>query len=159
MKRLVAIFLCAVLGIAAGYFVAPLVSMAYVESAEPQLFGAFFTSLADSFAFCLCQAEPTVKSIATVTQSLNDFRAWHAKDPESSYLTQEVGLLEAQRARLELQVGQSAQAEQDIKDSQRELTAVGWRDVSQEHLLKVTAQITSEYDQQSASSGLAREPH
>lgn len=133
------------IGVAAGYFAAPIASTGYVGWREPDLFASVIFYMADNFAFCLCQNEPLDQSIKTVTRSLKDFETWHAKDPSSRYLRQEVGLLETQRARLELQAHQSVQAERDIRDAQSALSAVGWRDVSQTHLLKVTAQISSEY--------------
>ncbi|MDE3170419.1 MAG: hypothetical protein KGL75_09765 [Acidobacteriota bacterium] len=145
MKLLISICLSVVLGLTTGYFLAPIASVAYMQSAHPDLFGAYIFFLADNFAFCLRQNEPPTKSIETVTKSLDDIQTWHAKDPKNRYLAQETGLVEAQRARLELKGGQTAQAEQDIRDSQRELTALGWKDVTQNHLIKVTAQVTSEY--------------
>lgn len=109
------------------------------------MFGAFIFYLADNFIFCSCENEPPSEALKTVNKDLSTLRGWRERNPDSRLLAQEIGLTEVQRSRLEQKLGQTSQAEEDMKRAQGELAALGWKDVSAEHLVALATQLGSEY--------------
>jgi hypothetical protein len=147
MKKAIIISVCAVLGLTAGYFAAPVASFLFVQSREPDMFGAFYFSLIDNFVFCSCENQPPDEAMKTVTKDLSTLRGWRDHNPESQLLAQEIGLTEVQLSRLDQTLGHQQQADEDMKHAQDELTGLGWKDVSAAHLIALTAQLSSEYKQ------------
>lgn len=147
MRKSIIIFVCAVLGLTAGYFAAPIASFGFIQWRERDMFGAFAFSLVDNFIFCSCENEPPSEALEGITKGLSILRNWRRQNPESRELAQEIGLTEAELSRLELKLGNDRRADEDMKHAQDELTALGWKDVSAAHLIAVTTQLNSEYKQ------------
>lgn len=147
MRKAIIISVCAVLGLVAGYFAAPIASIGFIQSREPDLFGAFAFSLVDNFVFCSCENQTPSEALKTVTKHLSILRGWREQNPESRLLPQEIGLTEAELSELEQKLGNDQKADEDMRDAQHELAALGWKDVSAVHLIGVTAQLNSEYKQ------------
>jgi hypothetical protein len=147
MTKAIIICVCAVLGLTAGYIAAPIASSWYIESREPDMFGAFAFSLVDNFVFCSCGNQPPSEALESVTKDLSILRRWRERNPKSRILAQEIGLAEVELSRLEQNLGHEQRADEAMKRAQDELTAVGWKDVSAAHLIALTAQLNSEYKQ------------
>lgn len=145
MKRIIAVSVCALLGLVGGYFVAPIVSMWFVQSTERDMFGAFTFYLVDSSVGCDCDDQPPTESLKTLTNDLSILRQWQKQNPKSELLQQEVGLTQVRLARIEQALGNSHDANEDIQQAQNELTQLGWKDVSFGHLIALTQQLDSEY--------------
>ena len=147
MRKAIIISVCAVLGLTAGYFAAPVASFLFVQSREPDMTGAFYFSLIDNFVFCSCGNQPPGEAMNTVTKDLSTLRGWRDQNPGSRLLAQEIGLTEAELSRLDQKLGHEEQADENMKHAQDELTALGWKDVSTAHLIALTEQLNSEYRQ------------
>lgn len=147
MTKAIIICVCAVLGLTAGYFAAPFASFWFIQSREPDMFGAFAFSLVDNFVFCSCGNQPPSEALETVTKDLSILRGWREQNPKSRLLAQEIGLTEVELSRLEQNLGHDQRADEDMKHAQDELAALGWKDVSAAHLIALTAQLNSEYKQ------------
>lgn len=145
MKKIIAASLCALLGVAFGYFAAPIASMSYIQSREPDMFGAFMLAMVDSSIACNCENQPASESIKTVTDDLATLQRWRNQNPNSVQLKQEIGLAEVHLARLDAELAQQDQADENIKRAQAELAALGWENVSAAHLFALTKQLDSEY--------------
>jgi len=145
MKRVIAISVCALLGLVAGYFIAPIASMWFVQSAEPDMFGAFTFYLVDSSVGCNCGNQLPTESLKTLTDDLSILKRWRKQNPESELLRQEVGLTWVRLAQIEQGLGNRPQATEDMQQGQKELALLGWKDVSPDHLFALTRQLDSEY--------------
>jgi hypothetical protein len=145
MRKTIVICACALLGLFAGYFTAPIVSMWFLQSTEPDMFGAFLLSLVDNSVVCNCDNQPPSESLKTLTSDLSTLQRWRTQNQSSHVLGQEIGLVDIRLARLDQELGHQSQADEDMKQGQRELTALGWKDVSPQHLIALTAQLNSEY--------------
>jgi hypothetical protein len=145
MKKAIIVLVCALLGVCAGYFAAPLASMWIVQSTEPDMFGAFLLSLVDGSVACNCDNQPLNESLKTLTSDLAALQRWRNRDPKSRVLSQEIALTNIRLSRLEQELGHDAQADDDMKLAQEELRVLGWNDVSASHLIALTTQLSSEY--------------
>ncbi|HUJ30981.1 MAG TPA: hypothetical protein VLY23_06845 [Candidatus Acidoferrum sp.] len=160
MRKTIAIFVCALLGLCAGYFVAPIASMGFVRWNEPDLFGAFAFSLVDSSISCSCENQPPAETFETLTDDLSTLQRWRKQNPESRILKQEIGLAQVRLSRIEQELGHAAQSDVDMKDGQEELAALGWKNLSAAHLIALTTQLDSEYKQgnQKTKSAVSAHP-
>lgn len=147
MTKAIIICICMVLGLTAGYFAAPIASTWYIQSREPDMFGASIFSLVDNFIFCSCGNQPPNEALESVTKDLSILKRWREKNPKSQLLAQEIGLTEVELSRLEQNLGHDQRADEDMKHAQDELAALGWKDVSAAHLIALTVQLNSEYKQ------------
>lgn len=145
MKKAIAISVCVLLGAAVGYFVAPFASFAFVQFAEPDLSGAFLLSLVESQIGCACANQPPAESVKEVSKGIAILQDWRARNQGSSVLGQEIGLGDVRLSLLEMRLGHSAQANQDMASGQKELAALGWKDVSAAHLTALVTQLDSDY--------------
>jgi hypothetical protein len=145
MKKAIVVVICAALGVAAGFVAAPIAAEAYVQSAEPDLFGAFYIYLVDSFTFCNCDKKPPAEMLQTAVKSVSILKTLHEHDPKSQFLSQELALTQVRASLLEQKLGEEQQAKEDMKLAQDELSALGWKDVSPTRLTAIVAQIESEY--------------
>lgn len=145
MKRIVAVLVCALLGLVGGYFAAPFVSMWFVQSTEPDMFGAFIFYLVDSSVGCDCGGQPLTESLNTLTNDLSILQRWQKQNPKSELLQQEVGLTQVRLARIEQALGNPHDASEHMQQAQQELTQLGWKDVASGHLVALTQQLDSEY--------------
>ncbi|MGC1658368.1 MAG: hypothetical protein WA758_16090 [Candidatus Acidiferrales bacterium] len=135
MKKTIAIFICALLGVAFGYIAAPIASMSFIQSTEPDMFGAFMLATVDSSIACNCENQSASESVKTVTDDLAILQRWRDQNPNSVQLKQEIGLAEVHLARLDAELAHQNQADENIKRAQAELAALGWKNVSAAHLL------------------------
>jgi hypothetical protein len=149
MGRVIAIFTCVLLGAASGYFVAPFVAMSVVRSSEPDLFAEFMFFLVDNSTVCNCENQPSAEKLKTMRNDLSILQGWRARNPKSEMLAQEAGLTRVRLSRIERALGQQNEANQDMKDAQKEFEALGWRNVSPEHLVALTKQLDYGYAQPS----------
>jgi hypothetical protein len=147
MKRKIAISICALLGVVAGYFSAPVAAMWYLQSTQRELFGASVLFLVESFIACNPHHEPPSERIKELSKDLAILQRWQTQNPGSRMLSQDIGLTYARLSGLELEMGHSTQANEDIKHSQEELKRLGWKDVSPSHLSALVTQLESEYKQ------------
>jgi hypothetical protein len=145
MKRIVAVLACALLGLVGGYFAAPIVSMWFVQSTAPDMFGAFTFYLVDSSVGCNCDGQPPTESLNTLTKDLSILQRWQKQNPESELLRQEVGLTQVRLARIEQALGNLHDANEHMQQAQQELTQLGWKDVASGHLVALTQHLGSEY--------------
>lgn len=145
MKKIIAVSICTLLGVAFGYFAAPIASMSYIQSREPDMFGAFMLATIDSSIACNCENQPASGSIKTVTDDLAILQRRRNQNPNSVQLKQEIGLAEVHLSRLDQELGQQSQADENIKQAQAELGALGWKNVSAAHLIALTKQLDSKY--------------
>jgi hypothetical protein len=145
MKKIVAISICTLLGIAVGYAAAPVASTLFIESSEPDMLGAFMLSVVDAQVVCDCQNKPASESIKSVTDALTALQHWSSQNPNSVRLQQEIGLVDVHLSRLNQELGQQSQAAEEMKQAQTEFTTLGWKDISPEHLIALTKQLDSEY--------------
>lgn len=145
MKKIITVSICTLLGVAFGYFAAPVASMSFIQSTEPDMFGAFMLATIDSSIACNCENQPASESIKTVTNDLALLERWRNQNPNSVQLKQEIGLAEVHLSRLDQELGQQSQADENIKHAQVELAALDWKNVSAAHLIALTKQLDSEY--------------
>jgi len=144
MKRAIILLACGILGGIGGYFVASFASMGFVQSSEPQLFGAFMFSLVDSSIVCNCETQPADQAIKTLKSDLSSLDKWQGQNEKSNVLAQEIGLAEVRLSRLERKLSRNAEADRDMKSAQEQLKALGWKDTSEEHLIVLTKRLNSE---------------
>jgi hypothetical protein len=145
VKKVIAISVCVLLGAAAGYFIAPFTSFGIIQLTEPDMSGAFLLSLVENQIGCTCANQPPSESIAEVSKSIAILEGWRARNQGSRLLGQEIGLGDVRLSLLATQLGHSAQANQDMTNGQKELAALGWKDVSSAHLTALVKQLNSEY--------------
>ena len=144
MKKKLAICVCAVIGLVAGYFAAPIASMAFVESKEPDMFGGFALFTLESFMDCNCTNQPPSGRVKDLSKHLSTLQQWRQQNPKSRVLSQVIGLGYVRISLLKTQLDQTAQAAEDMKHAREELTNLGWKDVSAAHLAALVAQLDSE---------------
>jgi|SRR5690348_15453764 len=145
MRKPIALLICALLGVAAGYLAAPPATMAYVQTTEPDMFGAFLLSVIDSSVACDCKNQPLSENLQTVSNDLEMLQHWRIQNPDSLQLKQEIGLVEVHLSRLCDTFGRQDQAGKEMKQAQAELIALGWKNVSPAHLIALTKRLDSEY--------------
>ena len=159
MKKALVIVVCALLGLVAGYFAAPPASMWYIQSTEPDMFGAFAFTIVDSSIACNCENKPPNEALKTVSDDLSTLRRWRDRNRGSLMLAQEIGLGYVRLSQLEQKLRNSAQADNDMKQGQNELTALGWRDVSSAHLTALVERMDSEHQEAGQNEKAATVAH
>ncbi|MFZ0980909.1 MAG: hypothetical protein WAN23_16010 [Candidatus Acidiferrales bacterium] len=145
MKKTIAISVCVLLGAVAGYFVAPIASIGIIQSTESDMFGAFVLYIMEGQIGCACANQPPAESANEVSKDISILEGWRTQNKVSRVLAQEIGLAKVRLSQLEMQLGRNAQADQDMKSGQKELAALGWKDVSSAHLTALVTQLNSEY--------------
>jgi hypothetical protein len=145
MKRATILLACGILGGISGFFTAPFASMGFVQSTEPQLFGAFVFSLVDRSIVCNCETQPPDQAIKTLKSDLSSLEKWQGQNEKSNVVAQEIGLAEVRLSQLERELSRNAEADRDMKSAQEQFKALGWKDISGEHLVALTKQLNSEY--------------
>lgn len=145
MKKAFVIVVCALLGVVAGYFAAQPASMWYIQSTEPDMFGAFAFTIVDSSIACNCENKPPNEAMKAVADDLSTLRRWRDLNRGSLILAQEIGLGYVRLSQLEQKLGNNTQADNDMKHGQEELAALGWKDVSSEHLTTLVKRMDSGY--------------
>lgn len=159
MKKTIVISLCALLGLAAGYFAAGPASMWYIQSTEPDMFGAFAFTIVNNSIACTCKNTPPNEALKTVSDGLSTLRGWRDQDRSSLMLAQEIGLAYVRLSQLEQKRGDNVQADSDMKHGQHKLAALGWKDVSPAHLTALVKRMDSPYqapDQNEKAAAVAR---
>jgi len=147
MKKAIAISVCALLGLAAGYFAAQPASMWYIQSTEPDMFGAFALDVIDSSIACNCENKPPSEALKIVSGDLSTVRGWRGQNRSSLMLAQEIGLGYVRLSQLEQKLGNGAEADNDMKHGQHELAALGWKDISPAHLTALVKRMDSGYQE------------
>jgi hypothetical protein len=145
VKKAIAISVCVLLGAAAGYSIAPFASFGIIQLTEPDMQGAFLLSLVEDQIGCACANQPPAESANEVSKDISILEGWRTQNKGSRVLAQEIGLAKVRLSQLEMQLGRNAQADQDMKSGQKELAALGWKDVSSAHLTALVTQLNSEY--------------
>ncbi len=145
MKKAIAIFVCVLLGAAAGYLIAPFASFGIIQITEPDMQGAFLLSLVEDQIGCTCANQPPADSVKEVSKDIAILKGWRAQNQNSRVLGQEIGIAEVRLSQLDTQLGRNAQADQDMSSGQKDLAALGWKDVSSAHLTALDAQLNSQY--------------
>lgn len=161
MKRLIAISVCALLGIVGGYFAAPIASWWYITSHEPDLLGAQMLYLVECFAACNSEDQAASERVTKLTGYLSTLQTWKAQNPQSQVLDQEIGLIYIRLSQTEGKLGHDAQAKEYLGHAQTELTALGWKNVSAAHLTALVTQLDSENkqdNQKKQTAASARKP-
>lgn len=144
MKRRIIVSVCVLLGLIAGYFAAPIASMAYLHATDAKAVGTFIFFLMANFTECNCTNQLPSERVKDLTKYVSTEQELKDRSPESKMLPQLIGLTEVRISLLEQQLGHSAASDEAMKRGRGELTGLGWKDVSPEHLTAVVAQIDSE---------------
>ena len=147
MKKTTIISVCALLGLVAGFFAAQPASMWYMQSTEPDMFGAFALKIIDNSITCNCESKSPNEAIKRVSDGLSTLRGWRDQNRSSLMLGQEIGLAYVRLSQFERKLGHNAQADSDIEHGQHELAALGWKDVSPAHLTALVERMDSEYQE------------
>lgn len=147
MKRKIAISICGLLGVIAGYFAAPIAAMWYIESTQRDLYGAWELFLVESFIDCNPHNQPPSERVKELSKDLSILQRWQTQNKGSRMLAQDIGLAYARLSRLERELGHDSKATEYMSHSQEELKGLGWKDISPAHLTALVAQLDSEYKQ------------
>ena|ERR1700735_518284 len=146
MKRVIALSLCALLGAFAGYAVAPIAAVIAFEITDPELsWGSVFGGARDE-TICNCVGAEASANIQSLSQSISTDEKLHASNPNSKIIAQDLGLNYVHLSMIEKKIGQEAQSEESIKRGQAQLKAIGWKDVSERHLVHLVTQLNSEFN-------------
>jgi hypothetical protein len=144
VKKRLAICVCVVLGLVAGYIAAPIASMAFVESKDREMFGGFALFTLESFMDCNCTNQPPGERLQDLSKHLSTLQKWRQQNPKSRVLSQVIGLGYVRISLLETQLDQNAPADEAMKRAGEELRSLGWKDVSPAHLTALVVQLDSE---------------
>ncbi len=145
MKKIIALSICALLGVSAGYACAPVLSVWIVQSTDPEMFFGSTLALYKNMVVCDCNDRPAGESAKELSQYLSTLQTAKGKNQNSSVLSREIGLTYVRLSMIEEKLDQQSQADEDMKHGQTELTALGWKDVSKRHLRSLVTQLDSEY--------------
>lgn len=159
MRKAVVVSICALLGLIAGYFAAPIASIWFVQSTEPEMFGAFSLFLVESFVVCNPKNQPPSERVKELSKDLSILQGWRDKNRNSRVLGQEIGLTYVRLSQLEQTLGHDAQADGHMKHGQGELAALGWKDVSAAHLTALVTQLNSECNEVDQRNKAVGAPH
>lgn len=147
MKKIIALSICALLGGLSGYVCSPFLSVGIVQFTDPEMFAGFNLALYNNLVVCDCDNRPAAESANKLSQYLSALQEARTNNPNSSLLAQEIGLTYVRLSMIEKKLDQQSQADEDMKRGQKELAALGWKDVSPAHLTSLVAQLSSEYKQ------------
>ena len=162
MKKVIAFYMCALLGGLAGYFCAPILAMGLAQSSDPDIFAGAMLANYKSSVVCDCNDRPANEVVRELSEYLSALQRFRDKDQKSRVLAQEIGLTYVRLSIVEKKLGQQSRAEEEMKRGEAELAALGWRDVSAGHLTSLVAQLNSEYkpvdrkDKAVSASAIAR---
>ncbi len=161
MKKIIALSICALLGGLAGYFAAPVLSMAIAQSSDPDIFAGAILANYKNSVVCDCNNLPANESAKNYQKYLSALQSYREKDQKSTVLAQEIGLTYVRLSLVEKKPDQQSQSEEDMKRGQAELSALGWKDTSPAHLTSLVIQLNSEYksvDRQNKTVGTVPTP-
>jgi hypothetical protein len=125
MRKGIITSVCALLGLIAGYLAAPVASIWLIQSTEPDMFGAFTLFLAESFIACNPKNQPPSERVQELSKNLSLLPGWRDQNRGSRVLSQEIGLTYVRLSQLDQSLGNNAHADEDMRDGQDELTALG----------------------------------
>jgi hypothetical protein len=145
MKKVIIFSVSIFLGILAGYFAAPFLSMWVAESADPEAFYGSMLARVKSSVVCDCNGLPASESVKELSGYLSTLQTLRDANKSSKMLVQEIGLTDVRLSIIEKKLDQRSQAEEDMKRGQIELASLGWKDVSSQHLTALVNQLNSEY--------------
>lgn len=92
MKKIIALSICALLGSLAGYFAAPILSMAVAQSSDPDIFAGAMLANYKNSVVCDCNNLPPNESAKNYQKYLSALQSYREKDQKSTVLAQEIGL-------------------------------------------------------------------
>lgn len=145
MKRAIALSVCALLGAFAGYAAAPIAASIAFQSTDPELaWGSVFGG-ARTETICDCVGAQASENIMSLSQSISTDEILHTSNPNSKIIAQDLGLNYVRLSMTEKKIGQEAQSEDSMKHGQAQLKAIGWKDVSEKHLVHLVNQLNSEF--------------
>jgi hypothetical protein len=145
MKKVIALSVCAFLGAVTGYFAAPFAAVPVVQASDSAMFWGAILAGAKAEVICDCIGRPTSESAKLVSDHLSTLNRIRKSNPNSKILGQEMGLEYVRLSMLEDKLGQKSQSEEDMKRGQAELAALGWKNVSESHLVYLLTQLDSGY--------------
>jgi len=146
MKKVIALSVCAFLGAVAGYFVAPFVAVPVVQAYDPVMFWGAILAGAKAEVLCECIGRPASESAKLLSEHLSTLNQIRNSNPNSKILAQEMGIEYVRLSMLEKKLGRRSQGDEDMKRGQTELTALGWKNVSEPHLVYLLTRLDSEYE-------------
>jgi hypothetical protein len=146
MKKVIALSVCAFLGAIAGYFVAPFVAVPVVQASDPVMFWGAILAGAKAEVICECIGRPGSESARLLSEHISTLIQIRNSNPNSKILAQEMGIEYVRLSMVEKKLGQQSQAGEDMKRGQTELTALGWKNVSESHLVYLLTQLDSQYE-------------
>jgi hypothetical protein len=155
MKKIIALSISALLGGFAGYFCAPILSMAVAQSSDPDIFAGAMLANYKSSVVCDCNERPAHEGARELSEYLATLQRFKEKDQKSTLLAQEIGLTYARLSLIEKKLDQQSRSEEDMRRGQAELSALGWKDTSSAHLNSLVAQLNSKYEPAKPSSKTA----
>ena len=153
MRKSIALSICALAGIVAGYFVTPIVAAGIVQTKEPEI---FFGSILETFraqVLCDCNNESPAGSEKDLQGYLDTLQKARASSPNSKILAQEIGLADIRLSMTEEKLNLSSQSSEHMAQGQAEFSKLGWKDVSKSHLIHLLTELNAEYQPASKSGG------
>jgi hypothetical protein len=145
MKKPIAFSICALLGALAGYAAAPIAASIAFQTNDPELaWGSVFGG-ARTETICDCVGRAASENIKSLSQSISTDEILHTSNPNSKIIAQDLGLTYVRLSMIERKIGQEAQSEDSMKHGQAQLKAIGWKDVSERHLVHLVTQLNSEF--------------
>lgn len=159
MKRLIVLLISALLGAFAGYAAAPFAASIAFESNDPELaWGSVFGG-ARTETICDCVGAQASENIKSLSQHVSTDEILHASNPNSKIIAQDLGLSCVRLSMIERRIGQQTQSEDSLKRGQAQLKAIGWKDVSETHLVHLVTQLNAQFkptgDKKNASDSKA----
>jgi hypothetical protein len=145
MKKPIILSICALLGVVAGYFVAPIAAMPVVQAFDPAMFTGAMIAGYRAQVICECNSRPAAEGVKDLSEYISVLKKYRPTNPRSIFLGREMGLAYVRRSMLEKKLAQQSQSDDDIKSGQTELAALGWKDVSESHLTYLVTQLDAEY--------------
>jgi hypothetical protein len=146
MKKVIALSVCAFLGAVAGCFVAPFIAVPVVQASDPVMFWGAILAGAKAEVICECIGRPASESAKLLSEHLSTLNQIRNSNPKSKILAQEMGIEYVRLSMFEKKLGQQSKGDEDMKRGQTELTALGWKNVSESNLVYLLAQLDSQYE-------------
>lgn len=145
MKKIIALSICTILGTLAGYFAAPILSMAAAQSSDPDIFAVAMLANYKNSVVCDCLGQPVKESAKGLSEYLSILQKFREKNQKSAVPAQELGLTYVRLSLVERRLDEQSHADEDMKHGQAELATIGWKDTSSTHLTFLVTQLNSEY--------------
>ena len=144
MKKVIALSVFALLGSIAGYFVAPFAAGAVVQTSDPTFYWGPILAGYKAEVICVCNNRPPSESAKELSEYLSALKNLRSRSPKSKLLAQEMGLAYIRLSIVEGRLAQKSASDDDMKRGQEELRALGWKDVSESHLVYLVAQLNAD---------------